>query len=175
MYLAISMPTWLIDFWSVYGNMITPVLVTLLTALVTAVALKIRSDAKVNAAKTDMEIEALKEVANRENYKPQILALEETIKELKQEIKELKQETRYESEMINLAFQNSNLTPEVKDNLTSITNKIKYGTEDNLVKELEAEHAKLKEENTVLKAELEKSPVTINTPVETETKKRIRR
>jgi small-conductance mechanosensitive channel len=148
MLLAIKMPTWLVDFWTVYGDMITPVLVTVVLALLTSLALKIKSDAKTNAAKAELQIEALKEVANREDNKPEL-------ERQSAEIEDLKRVVTYQSEMINLAFQNSNLTPEVKDNLTSLSNKIKYGTEADLVKELEDRNAKLIEEITALKSELE--------------------
>lgn len=164
MYLAINMPVWLADFWAVYGNMITPVLVTLLTALMTALALKIRSDAKVNKVKADLQIEALKEVANREDNKPELERQATKISELERVI-------TLQTEMFNMAFQNSNLTPEIKDSLTSLSNKIKYGTEEDLVKELEAEKAKLKEELDAVKAQLDKQ-VTV---VQEEVKKRIRR
>ena len=164
MYLAINMPTWLADFWAVYGNMITPVLVTLLTALVTALALKIKSDAKVNAAKADLQIQALKDVANREDNKPELERQANKIDNLERVI-------TLQTEMFDLAFQNSNLTPEIKENLTSLSNKIKYGTEEDLVKELEAEKAKLKEELEAVKSQLEtKVPVLVE-----EAKKRIRR
>jgi cell division protein FtsB len=148
MLLAIKMPTWWVDFWTVYGSMITPVLVTVVLALLTKLALKIKSDAKINAAKTDLQIQALKDVANREDNKPEL-------ERQSAEIEDLKRVVTYQSEMINLAFQNSNLTPEVKDNLTSLSNKIKYGTEADLVKELEDRNAKLTEEISALKSELE--------------------
>lgn len=164
MYLAISMPTWLADIWTVYGGYVTPMLITLLTALVTALAIKIRSDAKVNAAKADLQIQALKDVANREDNKPELERQAAKINELERVI-------TLQTEMFNLAFQNSNLTPEIKENLTSLTNKIKYGTEEDLVKELEAEKAKLKEELDAVKAQLE----TKATVVIEELKKRTRR
>lgn len=165
MYLAISMPTWLADFWAVYGNMITPVLVTLLTALVTALALKIRSDAKVNSVKADLQIKALTEVANREDNKPEL-------EKQAGKIAELERVVTLQSEMFNLAFQNSNLTPDIKDNLTSLVNKIKYGTEEDLVKQLELEKAKLQEEIDALKSKAES---TVGVVIQEETKKRTRR
>lgn len=165
MYLAISMPTWLADFWAVYGNMITPVLVTLLTALVTALALKIRSDAKVNSVKADLQIKALTEVANREDNKPEL-------ERQAGKIAELERVVTLQSEMFNLAFQNSNLTPDIKDNLTSLVNKIKYGTEEDLVKQLELEKAKLQEEIDALKSKAES---VVGAVIQEETKKRIRR
>jgi hypothetical protein len=165
MFLAIQMPTWLIDFWTVYGDMITPVLVTVALALLTSLALKIKSDAKTNAAKADLQIQALKEVANREDNKPEL-------ERQAAEIEDLKRVITYQSEMINLAFQNSNLTPEIKDNLASLSNKIKYGTEENLVKELEAQKAELEEKLAALKLELESKVVPV---IEEKIAKRTRR
>lgn len=133
---AIQMPTWLADFWTVYGDMITPVLVTLLTTLVTALALKIKSDAKVAAQKAELQIEALKNVANREDNKPQL-------EEQKAKIAELTTAIANMSSMIDLAFQNSNLDPEIKANLSALCNKIKYGTEEDLIKSLESDKAAL--------------------------------
>ena len=165
MLLALHMPTWLVDFWTVYGDMITPVLVTVVLALLTSLALKIKSDAKTNAAKAELQIQALKEVANREDNKPQL-------EKQSQEIEDLKRVVGLQSEMINLAFQNSNLKPEIKDNLTSLSNKIKYGTEEDLVKELEAEKAALQEQIISLQSQLETKVVAI---VEEKTTKRTRR
>ena len=165
MLLALNMPTWLVDFWTVYGDMITPVLVTVVLALLTSLALKIKSDAKTNAAKAELQIQALKEVANREDNKPQL-------EKQSQEIEDLKRAVELQSEMINLAFQNSNLKPEIKDNLTSLSNKIKYGTEEDLVKELEAEKAALQEKVTSLESQLENKVVAV---VEEKITKRTRR
>ena len=165
MYLAISMPTWLADIWAVYGGYVTPMLITLLTALVTALAIKIRSDAKVNAAKADLQIQALKDVANREDNKPQLEAQSKQISQLESTVGNL-------ADMFTLAFQNSNLTPEIKSNLASLANKIKYGTEEDMVKELEAQKAALEAQLSALKQEVENQATVI---VKEETKKRTRR
>ena len=165
MLLAIQMPTWLVDFWAVYGDMITPILVTLLTSIVTWLALKIRSDAKVNKVKADLQIEALKEVANREDNKPQLEAQSTQITQLEKVV-------TYLADMFDVAFQNSNLDPEIKANLTSLVNKIKYGTEEDLVKELENSNSQLKEQIAELTKKLEEDAKQI---VETEVKTRTRR
>ena len=148
MLLSIQMPVWLSDFWTVYGDMITPVLVTLLTAIVTAVALKIKTDAKVNAEKADLQIQALKDVANREDNKPQLEAQSEQLKELKKSVDTL-------SEMYSLAFQNSNLDPEVKNNLAVIANRVKYGSDAEVIKELETQNKLLVDEITALNNKIE--------------------
>lgn len=165
MLLAFKMPEWFTHIWTVYGEFVTPLLITLLTALVTALALKIRTDAKVNAAKADLQIKALKDVANREDNKPEL-------EKQSQEIDDLKRVVTLQSEMINLAFQNSNLKPEIKDNLTSISNKIKYGTEDDLIKELETEKTMLQEQVASLQSQLESKVVPVT---EEKTIKRTRR
>ena len=165
---ALQMPQWLVDFWTVYGDMITPVLVTLLTSIVTWLALKIRSDAKVNRTKAELQIEALKEVANREDNKPQLDAQSEQIADLTKVI-------MYLADMVDVAFQNSDLDPEIKSNLSSLVNKIKYGTEEDLVKELEASNAKLKEQiETLTNALAESAKQSVEAAV-TETKTRTRR
>ena len=165
MLLAIQMPTWLVDFWTVYGDMITPVLVTLLTSVVTWLALKIRSDAKVNKVKADLQIEALKEVSNREDNKPQLEAQSAQITQLEKVI-------TYLADMFDVAFQNSNLDPEIKANLSSLVNKIKYGTEEDLVKELENSNSQLKEQIAELTKKLEEDAKQV---IETEVKTRTRR
>ena len=163
---AIQMPTWLVDFWTVYGEMITPVLVTLVTAMLTALALKIRSDAKVNATKADLQLEALRNVANREDNKPELNAM-------KGEIETLKQSNVYLAEIINLAFQNTNLSPEIKANLASLYNKMTYGSESELIKSLEADKQKLEAQLEVLKQQLS-TPVT-TTVVQEDKRERTRR
>lgn len=165
MLLAIQMPAWLVDFWTIYGDMITPILVTILCSLLTYIAIKIKSDAKINSAKTDLQIQALKDVANREDNKPQL-------EDQSKQINELSKTIAYMADMINLAFQNSNLDPEIKNNLASLSNKIKYGTEEDLVKELENNNALLQEQIEALKEEIANN--TVHT-VETEAKQRIRR
>lgn len=162
----IQLPTWLSNFWLIYGDMITPVLVTLMVSLLTYLAIKIKADAKVNKAKADLQIEALKEVANREDNKPQL-------EDQSTKIEQLTTTVAYLADMINLAFQNSNLTPETKDSLASLANKIKYGTEEDLVKELEAQKNELQEQVKILTDKLYQSATT---PVETvEEPKRMRR
>ena len=162
---AIHMPQWLADFWAVYGDMITPVLVTLAVSLITWVALQLRSNAKINSAKADLQIQALKEVANREDNKPQLEAQSERIQQLENVILNL-------SDMINVAFQNSNLDPEIKNNLAALANKIKYGSEDELIKELESNNKVLKEQLEELTNKLKSNVVET---VQTEIKKKVRR
>lgn len=163
---TLQLPAWLVDFWTIYGDMITPVLVTLVLALVTAISLKIKTDAKVAAEKAELQIQALRDVANREDNKPQLEAQQT-------EIAELKTVVTYLSEMFTTAFQNSNLDPTIKNEIATLANKIKYGTEEDLVKEQEATIAQLKEQIAELLAKM-KDNVTVAV-AEQETKTRTRR
>lgn len=162
---AIAMPTWLVDFWTVYGDMITPVLVTVLTSILTWLAIKIKSDAKYNKQKTELQIQALKDVANREDNKPQL-------EEQSQRLIDLEKTLTHLAEMFDVAFQNSSLDPEIKANLAALINKIKYGTEEDLVKELEASNAQLKEQLDTLTQQLKENAKIV---VEQEIKTRTRR
>lgn len=166
MLLALQMPQWLTDFWTIYGDMITPVLVTLLVSLLTYIAIKLKSDAKINKMKADLQIQALKDVANREDNKPQL-------EEQSQKLAELEKVITYLADMFDVAFQNSNLDPEIKANLASLINKIKYGSEEDLVKQLEETNAQLKEQVEALQEQIAQTVTT--TTVETETRKRTRR
>ena len=78
----------------------------------------------------------------------------------------------YLADMVDVAFQNSELDPEIKANLASLVNKIKYGSEEDLVKELEASNAQLKEQVEALTQKLATEAKQI---VETEVKTRTRR
>ena len=70
--LAIQLPQWLVDIWSAYKDVIIPALVTLAVALLTWVALKIKTDAKVNQAKAELQIQELKKLNEREDTRPEL-------------------------------------------------------------------------------------------------------
>lgn len=162
---ALSMPAWLVDFWIVYGDMITPVLVTLLLSIVTWLAIKIKADAKYNAAKTEAQIEALKQINDREDTTPQLEKQANEIKSLTESITHL-------SEMFQLAFKNSELNPEIKNQLETILNKIKYGTTENVVQVLEDEKLKLQQQIEELKSKLNTTSTLSQAPAETKVRTR---
>lgn len=141
--LAIQLPQWLIDIWSAYKDVIIPALVTLAVALLTWVALKIKTDAKVNQAKAELQIQELKKLNAREDTRPELDVM-------KQELQRLEQSNRYLGEMFDLVFQNSTLNQETKDSLAILKNKMVFGVEDNLVKQLTEEKAKLEEKIAAL-------------------------
>ena len=91
--LAIQLPQWLIDIWGAYKDVIIPALVTLAVALLTWVALKIKTDAKVNQAKAELQIQELKKLNEREDTRPELDVM-------KQELQKLEQSNKYLGEII---------------------------------------------------------------------------
>lgn len=161
--LAIQLPQWLIDTWGAYKDVIIPALITLAVALLTWLALKIKTDAKVNQAKAELQIQELKKLNEREDTRPELDVM-------KQELQKLKQSNKYLGEMFDLVFQNSTLNQETKDSLTVLKNKMVFGVEDNLIKTLTEEKEKLEEKIAALEQVIAES-TTIKEVKETRTRR----
>ena len=161
--LAIQLPQWLVDIWSAYKDVIIPALVTLAVALLTWVALKIKTDAKVNQAKAELQIQELKKLNEREDTRPELDVM-------KQELQKLEQSIKYLGDMFDLVFQNSTLNQETKDSLTVLKNKMVFGVEDNLIKTLTEEKEKLEEKIAALEQVIAEA-TTIKEVKETRTRR----
>ena len=161
--LAIQLPQWLIDIWGAYKDVIIPALVTLAVALLTWVALKIKTDAKVNQAKAELQIQELKKLNEREDTRPELDVM-------KQELQKLEQSIKYLGDMFDLVFQNSTLNQETKDSLTVLKNKMVFGVEDNLIKTLTEEKEKLEEKIAALEQVIAEA-TTIKEVKETRTRR----
>lgn len=161
--LAIQLPQWLIDIWGAYKDVIIPALVTLAVALLTWVALKIKTDAKVNQAKAELQIQELKKLNEREDTRPELDVM-------KQELQKLEQSNKYLGEMFDLVFQNSTLNQETKDSLAVLKNKMVFGVEDNLIKTLTEEKEKLEEKIAALEQVIAEA-TTIKEVKETRTRR----
>ena len=161
--LAIQLPQWLIDIWGAYKDVIIPALVTLALALLTWLALKIKTDAKVNQAKAELQIQELKKLNEREDTRPELDVM-------KQELQKLEQSIKYLGEMFDLVFQNSTLNQETKDSLTVLKNKMVFGVEDNLIKTLTEEKEKLEEKIAALEQVIAEA-TTIKEVKETRTRR----
>ena len=161
--LAIQSPQWLIDTWGAYKDVIIPALITLAVALLTWLALKIKTDAKVNQAKAELQIQELKKLNEREDTRPELDVM-------KQKLQKLEQSNKYLGEMFDLVFQNSTLNQETKDSLTVLKNKMVFGVEDNLIKTLTEEKEKLEEKIAALEQVITES-TTIKEVKETRTRR----
>lgn len=140
MMLAIKLPVWLVDIWSAYSDVIVPALVTLAVALVTWIAIRIKTDAKVNQAKAELQIAELKKLNEREDTRPELNTLST-------EVEDTKQSVRYLAEMFDKVFQNSTLDENTKNELTLLKNKLVFGTKEDVV-------AALTEEKTMLQSQI---------------------
>ena len=161
--LAIQLPQWLIDVWGAYKDVIIPALVTLAVALLTWLTLKIKTDAKVNQAKAELQIQELKKLNEREDTRPELDVM-------KQELQKLEQSIKYLGDMFDLVFQNSTLNQETKDSLAVLKNKMVFGVEDNLIKTLTEEKEKLEEKIAALEQVIAEA-TTIKEVKETRTRR----
>ena len=161
MMLAINLPVWLVDIWAGYSDVIVPALITLVVAMITWIAIKIKADAKVNQAKSELQIQELKKLNDREDTRPELNTLAA-------EIEDTKQSVRYLAEMFDKVFQNSTLNEETKNELTILKNKLVFGVKEDLVSQLTAEKIALEEKLVALQEQLKE----VSTVVTKETRTR---
>lgn len=154
MMLAIKLPVWLVDIWTAYSDVIMPALVTLAVALVTWIAIRIKTDAKVNQAKAELQIAELKKLNEREDTRPELNTLSV-------EVEDTKQSVRYLAEMIDKAFQNSTLDENIKNELTLLKNKLVFGVKEDLVTTLTAEKTALEEKIIGLEEQLKAATTVV--------------
>ena len=152
--LAIKLPVWLVDIWTAYADVIVPALMAIVLAVLTWVAVTIKADAKARAAKSELELAALKQMNEREDTRPELNGLTA-------EVAELKQSNRYLAEMFDEVFQHSTLDEETKNKLTILKNKLVFGVKEDVVAKLTEEKAALEEQIAGLLEQL-KSATTIS-------------
>ena len=148
--LAIKLPVWLTDIIVVNKDVIVPALVMVLTALLTWVAIKIKADAKYQQAKSELQIQELKKLNEREDTRPELNTLSA-------EVEDTKQSVRYLAEMFDKVFQNSTLDENTKNELTLLKNKLVFGVREDLVETLTAEKTALEEKVAGLEAKLKEA------------------
>lgn len=154
MMLAINLPTWLVDIWTAYSDVIVPALVTIVLAILTWVAVTIKADAKSRAAKSDAELAALEKINNREDTRPELNTLSAEVEDSKQAI-------RYLAEMFDKVFQNSTLDEQTKNELTILKNKLIFGVKEDLITQLTAEKTALEEQIAGLKDQLKAATTVV--------------
>jgi hypothetical protein len=160
--LAIKLPVWLTDIIVVNTDVIVPALVMVLTALLTWIAIKIKADAKYQQAKTELQIQELKKLNDREDTRPELNTLSAEIEDTKQSVK-------YLAEMFDKVFQNSTLDENTKNELTLLKNKLVFGVKEDVVSQLTAEKTALEEKVAGLEEQL-KAATTV-TVKETRTRR----
>lgn len=154
MMLAINLPVWLVDIWAVNKDVIVPALVMVAVAILTWIAIKIKADAKYQQAKTELQIQELKKLNDREDTRPELNTLSA-------EIEDTKQSVRYLAEMFDKVFQNSTLNEETKNELTILKNKLVFGVKEDLVSQLTAEKTALEEKLVALQEQLKAASTVV--------------
>lgn len=152
--LAIKLPVWLVDIWTVNKDVIVPALVMVLVALLTWVAIKIKADAKYQQAKSELQIQELKKLNEREDTRPELNTLST-------EVEDTKQSVRYLAEMFDKVFQNSTLDENTKNELTLLKNKLVFGVKEDLVETLTAEKTALEEKVAGLESKLKEATTVV--------------
>lgn len=153
--LAMQLPTWLVDIWSAYSDVIVPALMGVVVAILTWLAISIKADAKTRAARSKAELEALEKMNAKEDTRPEL-------DKLKDELNGVKQSNTYLAEMIDLAFQNSTLDENTKNALTILKNKILFGVENDIVAQLTAEKKALEEKVEGLENLIQTAATVVN-------------
>lgn len=154
MMLAIKLPVWLVDIWTVHKDVIVPALVMVAVAILTWIAIKIKSDAKYQQAKTELQIQELKKLNEREDTRPELNSLSA-------EVEDVKQSNRYLAEMFDLVFQHSTLDENTKNELTLLKNKLVFGVKEDIVSQLTAEKTALDEQIAGLKDQLKAATTVV--------------
>ena len=160
MMLAIKLPVWLTDIIIVNKDVIVPALVMVLTALLTWVAIKIKADAKYQQAKTELQIQELKKLNDREDTRPELNSLSA-------EVEDVKQSNKYLAEMFDLVFQHSTLDEATKNELTLLKNKLVFGVKEDVVSQLTAEKTALEEQIAGLKEQLKAATTVVTKEIRT--------
>ena len=160
MMLEIQFPTWLVDIWSAYSDVIVPALMAIVLAVLTWVAVTIKADAKSRVAKSELELQTLKQINDKEDTRPELNKMQD-------ELMGVKQSNKYLAEMIDLAFQHSTLDDNTKNALTVLKNKLLFGVEEDLVLQLTEEKTKLEEKCAALEQELSEAATVKTTETRT--------
>lgn len=134
----------LIQIWNTYKADIIPALVSALIAFLPFFVFWVRNRLTLSNKKQEAQLEVMKEIANKEDTTPELEAIEQELAETKEELKELKDSISNMASLFNTAFQGSDLSPEIKESLEHLKNKVIIGNSQDLISELEE---KLKEAN----------------------------
>lgn len=158
----------LIQIWETYKGEIIPALVTAFIGFIPFFVLWVKNRLALSNKKQEAQLEVMKQIANKEDTRPELETLKEEISLLKEEIQNLKGAVSNSAVLFNTAFQNSDLKPEVKDFLESLKNKILVGNNEDLISALEEKLKAVEEEyenfkksvaEEISEKELEQNPV----------------
>ena len=131
---------------------------------------------KKNKLDRDSTIGILTSIANKDTAVEDVKVLDSktetlinNVDKMSDEIKTNRNQNILLGQMLGIIFENSNLSPEVKSQLSALRTKMEYGVDTSVLETLNAENQKLKEEISVMinKEQIKETPTVVSEPVST--------
>lgn len=133
------------NIWNTYKGDIVPVLVSAILIVVTAVAYFVASKIKAQGIKAEAQAEKIANIDENGATSEQQEEIKSEVQQLQELIVVVKDGMVSLTDLFNTAFQNSSISPEVKEQLNNLANSIKNGVGDDVIKSLQDEIAKYKD------------------------------
>lgn len=133
------------NIWNTYKGDIVPVLVSAILVVVTAVAYFVASKIKAQGIKAEAQAERITNIDENGATAKQQEELKSEVEQLQELMVVVKDGMVSLTDLFNTAFQNSSISPEVKEQLNNLANSIKNGVGDDVIKSLQDEVAKYKD------------------------------
>ena len=133
------------NIWNTYKGDIVPVLVSAILVVVTAVAYFVASKIKAQGIKAEAQAEKIANIDENGATSEQQEEIKSEVQQLQELIVVVKDGMVSLTDLFNTAFQNSSISPEVKEQLNNLANSIKNGVGDDVIKSLQDEVAKYKD------------------------------
>ena len=133
------------NIWNTYKGDIVPVLVSAILIVVTAVAYFVASKIKAQGIKAEAQAEKIANIDENGATSEQQEEIKSEVQQLQELIVVVKDGMVSLTDLFNTAFQNSSISPEVKEQLNNLANSIKNGVGDDVIKSLQDEVAKYKD------------------------------
>lgn len=133
------------NIWNTYKGDIVPVLVSAILIVVTAVAYFVASKIKAQGIKAEAQAEKINNIDENGATSEQQEEIKSEVQQLQELIVVVKDGMVSLTDLFNTAFQNSSISPEVKEQLNNLANSIKNGVGDDVIKSLQDEVAKYKD------------------------------
>lgn len=159
------------NIWMTYKGDIVPVLVSAILVIITALAYLIASKIKAQGIRDQVNAEKLDSINENGATAEQTEEVKSEVEKLKEIMVVVKEGMVSLTDLFNTAFQNSSISPEVKEQLNNLANAIKNGVGDDVIKSLQDELDKYKELYDQAKKTIDESADKIETITEV---KRIR-
>ena len=133
------------NIWNTYKGDIVPVLVSAILIVVSAVAYFVASKIKAQGVKAEAQAEKIANIDENGATSEQQEEIKSEVQQLQELIVVVKDGMVSLTDLFNTAFQNSSISPEVKEQLNNLANSIKNGVGDDVIKSLQDEVAKYKD------------------------------